>query len=117
MDRYFSVDDDFWYEIEDRLATLDSESLIEDASVFLTGYGSDDWSDAANHDYQYEINEVGQAISKRLRDGLAEWIRQLPLPSAAAIAGVRLPIYASAIFLNFNYTPSLQQLDMFMAGA
>ncbi|MDX0509604.1 hypothetical protein GOE04_16380 [Sinorhizobium medicae] len=110
VERYFSVDDDFWYEFEDRLAMFDSETLIDDASVFLTGYGSEDWRDSANHAYQYEINEVVEAISKRLRARFADWIRQLPLPTPTSIADIRLPIDASAIFLNFNYTPSLQRL-------
>ncbi|MET4689513.1 bacteriophage abortive infection AbiH family protein [Sinorhizobium fredii] len=110
VDRYFSVDDDFWYEFEDRLATLNSDSLIDDASVFLTGYGADDWSDSAHGDYQYEINEVVEAISTRLRARFADWIRQLRLPSPTDIANIRLPIDPSAIFLNFNYTSSLQQL-------
>ncbi|TAX46510.1 hypothetical protein ELI01_30455 (plasmid) [Rhizobium leguminosarum] len=108
--KYFTVDAEFWAEFEDRLASFDIDSLIEDASNFLVGYGAEDWSDAYHHDYQYEIEQAVEAISTTLRLRFAEWIRQLPIPSASDIAGQRVPVDPSAVFLNFNYTPSLQRL-------
>ncbi|RTE88967.1 bacteriophage abortive infection AbiH family protein [Bradyrhizobium sp. LVM 105] len=110
VDKYFAMDAQFWAEFEDRLASFDSDSLIEDASNFLVGYGADDWSDAYHHDYQYEIQQAVEAISTTLRLRFAEWIRQLPVPFAFEFSGQRVPVDPSAIFLNFNYTPSLQRL-------
>ena len=96
--------------VQERLASFDSDTLIDDASNFLVGYGADDWSDAYHHDYQFEIESVVRAISKTMRARFGEWIRQLPLPDANNIGNHLLPIDTSAAFLNFNYTPSLQQL-------
>ena len=107
VERYFALDDAFWYEFEDRLASLDTETVIEDAETFLVGYGADDWSDAYHHDYQYEIEQVVAAISETLRERFAEWIRQLLIP-AHPQPDKRLRIDPSARFLNFNYTSSLQ---------
>lgn len=110
VQRYFDVSAEFWAEMEERLASLDIDTLIDDASSSLVSYGAEDWSDAYHHDYQYEIDQVVAAVSSTLRLRFAEWIWQLPLPSHSQISGLRLPIDLSAIFLNFNYTPSLQQL-------
>ncbi|RJF78920.1 bacteriophage abortive infection AbiH family protein [Rhodopseudomonas palustris] len=110
VERYFSVDAQFWADFEDQLASFDGDALIEDASAFLVGYGVDDWSDAYHHDYQYEIQQAVESISTILRLRFAEWIRHLPIPSAAEFSGRRVPVDASAIFLNFNYTPSLQRV-------
>ncbi|MFC6447708.1 bacteriophage abortive infection AbiH family protein [Shinella zoogloeoides] len=110
VEKYFSMDAQFWAEFEDRLASFDSDSLIEDAANFLVGYGADDWSDAYHHDYQYEIQQAVEAISTTLRLRFAEWIRQLPVPWAAEFSGQRVRVDRSGTFLNFNYTPSLQRL-------
>ncbi len=110
MERYFDVDTDFWAEFEGRLASFDSDTLIEDTSCFLVSYSAEDWSDSFHHDYQYEIDETIKAISTTLRARFAEWIRQLRIPDRSEIASLRVPLDPSATFLNFNYTPSLQQL-------
>jgi len=110
VEKYFSMDAEFWAEFEGRLASFYSASLIEDASNFLVGYGADDWSDAYHHDYQYEIQQAVEAISTTLRLRFAEWIRQLSVPWAAEFSGQRVTVDRSGVFLNFNYTPSLQRL-------
>ncbi|MGB4056828.1 MAG: AbiH family protein [Alphaproteobacteria bacterium] len=78
--------------------------------MFLVGYGADDWSDSYHHDYQYEINQAVEAISKKMRGCFADWVRQLNIPDADTIKEKCLKIDKTAIFLNFNYTPSLQKL-------
>jgi Bacteriophage abortive infection AbiH len=108
--RYFYVNSDFWSEFEERLASFDSDKLVEDAAQFLVPYSADDWSDAYHHDYQYEIGRVVSALTETMRARFAEWVRQLPIPNPAAIGAVRLSIDATATFLNFNYTSSLQRL-------
>jgi UDP-2,3-diacylglucosamine pyrophosphatase LpxH len=110
VDRYFDTSDDFWSNFEERLADFDAETLIEDASAFLVGYGADDWSDSYHHDYQYEIDRAVKAVSKTMRSRFATWIRQLVIPKPADIAELRVAVDPTAMFLNFNYTPSLQRL-------
>ncbi len=110
IERYFNPDDDFWWEFENRLADLDADSLIDDASTFLVGYGAEDWSDSYHHDYQYEINRVVSAVSSTTRQHFANWIRQLRIPTPTTYSKMLLPIDKQAGFLNFNYTPTLQRL-------
>jgi hypothetical protein len=110
VERYFDTSDDFWSNFEERLAYFDAETLIEDASEFLVGYGADDWSDSYHHDYQYQIDRAVQAISRTMRTHFAAWIRQLVIPAPADVAELHVAIDPAATFLNFNYTSSLQCL-------
>lgn len=110
VERYFDVSADFWAEFEERLASFDTDTLVDDASQFLVGYGAEDWSDAYHHDYQYELDQVVEAISKTMRSRFGDWIRQLQIPDPSDITALRLRVDTSAAFLNFNYTPSLQRL-------
>ena len=110
VDRYFYVDDEFWSEFEERLASFDIDTLIQDASDVLKSYLTEKWSDAYHHDYQFEIKRAVKAISVTLRSRFAEWVRQLPIPVPSEIVDVQVTMDPSAVFLNFNYTPSLQRL-------
>jgi Bacteriophage abortive infection AbiH len=86
-------------------------------AIFLVSYGAEDWSDANHHDYQFEIQQIVEAVSSKLKAAFVEWIRQLPIPLPAAIADRRLRIDPSATFLNFNYTKSLEQLYGIASGS
>jgi hypothetical protein len=110
IERYFPVDDDFWTDFESGLAHFDAYTVMDDASDFIVPYGADDWKDANHHDYQFEIQQIVEAVSTRMKAAFVEWIRQLPIPSPAAVADRRLQIDPSATFLNFNYTTSLVRL-------
>lgn len=108
---YLHADDnDFWSTFEENLAHLDSDSLLETASQFLVGYGAEDWSDAYHHDYQYEIEQVVSSLSSELLNRFTEWVRQLPIPTPAEYTGRLLKIDKDALFLTFNYTPTLTNL-------
>jgi Bacteriophage abortive infection AbiH len=108
--KYFAVDEDFWSDFETRLALFDAGSLIEDASDFLVSYGADNWSDSYHHDYQYEIDIVVKALSITMKARFADWIVQLAIPVRNKIEGKMVHLDPAAIFLNFNYTPTLEKL-------
>jgi hypothetical protein len=110
MERYFPVDDDCWTDFENGLAHFDAYSVMDDAGDFLVSYGTENWKDANHHDYQFEIQQIVEAVSTRMKAAFVEWIRQLPIPLPSAVADRRLRIDPSATFLNFNYTTSLEQL-------
>ncbi|MBD3772304.1 MAG: bacteriophage abortive infection AbiH family protein [Rhodobacteraceae bacterium] len=106
---YLFVDENFWNCFEERLATFDSDLVIDHAEQFLMPYSAEDWSDAYHHDFEYEIGEVVRGLSNTMRSRFAEWIRMLPIPVPGAAPTVRC-IDLAATFLTFNYTPTLQQL-------
>ena len=96
VERYFTVDGDFWNEFEAHLADLDVYALIEYAGNFLVPYGAEDWSDSGHHDYQYEIDRVVEAISTTMNKHFAAWIRELPIPTNANYRGKLLPLDPTA---------------------
>lgn len=110
LSRYFTVDDDFWWQFESQLAHLDTDSLLDDAGQYLGSYGAEDWSDAGHHDYQYELDRVVEALSKTLRHRFGQWVRQLEIPQSASLAGRMLPVRRDARYLTFNYTDTLQRV-------
>lgn len=110
MRRYFTVDDDFWWEFESQLAHLDTDALLDDATKFLASYGADDWSDSGHHDYEYELDKVVEAISTTLQELFTQWVRQIAIPSSEKLRGKLLPLRRDARFLTFNYTDTLQRV-------
>src|SRR5580658_1685773 len=110
LGEYFNTDVEFWSHFEARLADLDAAALAENASSFLTPYGADDWKDSAHHDYQFELDRLVEGLSQGLKAQFATWIRQLEVPDPVTIPSRLLRLDASATFLNFNYTCSLQAL-------
>lgn len=64
----------------------------------------------SNYDYQFELDRVVEALSQGLKSQFTTWIRQLEVPDPATIPSRLLRLDASATFLNFNYTRSLQSL-------
>lgn len=110
LELYFSVDDDFWWQFEAQLAHLDTDSLLDAATAYLTSYGAEDWSEAGHHDYEYELDRVVVAISSKLRLRFSEWVRQLVIPPPTLLIGKLLPLRRDARYLTFNYTETLQRV-------
>lgn len=105
----FAIRED-WKDLESALATIEVESIVNDLEHFMTSYGADNWSDSGHHDFQYEVSRVVECLSIQLRRRLGQWICQVPIPTPET-APVRLrTIDRTALFLTFNYTPTLQRL-------
>jgi hypothetical protein len=109
VESYFSVDDDFWWQFEKQLANFDTDAVIDYASQYLMPYGAEDWSGSGHGDYEYELDRIVEAVSTTLQRHFSEWVRQLPIPTAGSFKGKLLPLDASACYLSFNYTPTLQR--------
>lgn len=103
-------DDDFWGNFEENLAHLDKDQLIEDASQFLVSYSAEEWRDAYHHDYQYEIEQVVQRLSKKLHKRFKDWVNLLPIPSPDTYKNKLIKLDQNALYLNFNYTTTLENL-------
>ena len=96
---------DLWSSFEEALSRLDDEQLQNDHSCYLLDYGDELWRDSANHDYQRRLREE-LSFSSDIPYYCGQWIRGIdtsvaPLP----IANV---INANCVFLNFNYTDTLE---------
>jgi hypothetical protein len=107
-EEYVVPDKDLWSVLEERLAEVDVDQIEDYAENFLASYGADDWSDSGHHDYEYEIEQICDAIAMTLRKHFADWVRTVAIPTQIAVP-VRC-IDPNAVFLNFNYTPTLQRI-------
>lgn len=104
------VGETLWSRLEENLAWLDTDQITDQASIFLNSPGSDDWSDADNHAYQYEVEQIATALSSRLKASFYAWLRTLPIPSGDSWSGAHLRLPPTARYLSFNYTPTLTHL-------
>jgi hypothetical protein len=92
------------------LAEIDVNGVIDDLGHFATAYGAEEWSDSGHHDFQYEVGKVVERLSIELRHRFGQWISQVPIPKPATAKRRLKTIDPTAEFLNFNYTPTLQEL-------
>ena len=99
-----------WSDLEEALAGIDVDNVVDNASQFLVSYGADDWSDAYHHDYQYEVNRIIEGLSISLKERFGEWVKQLEIPTVRALTVHPLRLPVTSRYLNFNYTPSLTEI-------
>ena len=109
FENYFSFEGN-WSSLEETLAHLDVDLIIDEASDFLVSYAAEDWSDAYHHDYQYEVARIVNLLSKTLKEEFTNWILELDIPDTNSCDVALLPLDATARYLNFNYTNTLQKL-------
>jgi hypothetical protein len=109
FEKYFSFEGN-WAWLEETLACLDISSIVDDASEFLVGYGFDEWRDSDNHAYQEEVNDTVRELSEGLKTAFTAWVLQLSIPHLGEYTGKRLRVHSDAVFLTFNYTPTLETL-------
>ncbi|MGN7986043.1 bacteriophage abortive infection AbiH family protein [Pedobacter sp. 22226] len=106
LEKYFDPEQ-LWSDFESALADLDTDHILEEGRNYYVDYGAEDWSDAYHHDYQYEIGERIKLVTTELKKNFTEWILSLDIPGQMEDM---LKINREAIFLNFNYTPTLSRL-------
>jgi len=109
VETYLSPYED-WSDLEESLAKLDVDYLTDKASSFLVSYGDDNWSDSYHHDYQYEIEQIVESLSTKLKENFTNWIKQLTIPSQSEVTEKQLDLDSNAKYLNFNYTNSLGKI-------
>lgn len=109
VENYLPADED-WSDLESALAGIEVGRIVEDLEHFAASYGADNWSDSGHHDFQVEVGRIVDYLSTDLRRRFGEWIRQLPIPTLRTAPVYLQTIDPAALFLTFNYTPTLQQL-------
>lgn len=98
---------DNWNGLELALAALDANMLIDNLGHFMASYSGEDWSDSGHHDFQYEVQNVVDRLSKKLRAHFADWVRALPIPTRDTAPQRLSKLDRHALFLSFNYTSTL----------
>lgn len=102
-----------WSNLEYNLKDFSIDSFIEDtkenASTYLIDYGSGDWRDCYNHDYEYEIDNSLEFYKEKLTKMLKCWIGSV-YEKWSYTEKYKLDFDNEAIFINFNYTLVLEDL-------
>lgn len=98
---------DFWNDFEASLGNFDDDLLREYANNYLEDYGSEKWSDAFHHDYQYEIDRIIDRITQGIRNDFCNWLAQI---SFDGLKKKGIPIERDAFYLTFNYTSTLETI-------
>jgi hypothetical protein len=99
IDNYLPAGDD-WSHLEQALAEIDVDHIVENLEQFMPSYGADDWSDSGHHDFQYEVGRLVERLSTELRQQFARWIRQVPIPTPATTPRRLQAIDPTAFFLT-----------------
>lgn len=107
LEKYFG-EDSLWSDFEGTLADLDTEEIIDECMNYLESYSAENWRDSGHHDYQYEVQKRVDIITETLKQRFSEWISQLRLPENAA--DDLLSVNKDSVFINFNYTNTLEKL-------
>ena len=98
---------DLWSSFEEALSFLDYEQIQEDNSCYFLDYGDDNWRDSANHDFQYMISE-DLSFATNISHYFSEWILRINTSVSPVVSSNILN--KSCIFLNFNYTDTLEKV-------
>lgn len=104
LDNYFDSDE-LWSDFEETLAYIDADTITDDAENYLVSYGSDEWSDADNHNYQYVIQTAINIVTVQLKEHFTNWILQLQIPNIK-----KLNLDKKSMYLTFNYTNTLEKI-------
>lgn len=107
VDTYLGCIENFWCKFEKNLALLDENQILDHASNYLVSYGADDWSDANNHDYQYEINRIIKPLTSGLKQNFIDWVLQIEIQHRK---NQMLDLDKESLFFSFNYTSTLEKL-------
>jgi hypothetical protein len=99
--------DPLWAQFESALADLDFETVLDDNTDYLANPGSEDFRDRDWHAYQFEMEGIVNKLTKDLYKAFKEFILQVNFPDA--MDGKLLLLEHDSIFLNFNYTETLEK--------
>ena len=99
--------DSQWADFENALANLDFEYILDENTDFLPDIASDDFRDRDLHTYQQVMEQIVDDLTEKLYKVFKEFILNVKLP--ADISDKKLNVKTDAIFLNFNYTNTLEK--------
>ncbi|MEN2400619.1 bacteriophage abortive infection AbiH family protein [Flavobacterium sp. MC2016-06] len=99
--------DPLWSDFENALANLNFEYILEENSDYLPDIASDEFRDRDLHAFQQVMEILVDDLTSKMYDAFKEFISNVIFP--ANINGRKLKIEPNALFLNFNYTDTLEK--------
>jgi hypothetical protein len=105
LEKYFNPEQ-LWWNFEQELGELDTQTIKDEAGSVLESYSHENWRDSMHHDYQYEIEQKIKILTVTLKEQFIAWILSITIPSTPEN---KLALRANSVFLNFNYTNTLER--------
>lgn len=102
-----SYHDPLWADFETALADLDFETVLDDNTDYLANPGSPAHRDKDWHNYQFEMESIVDKLTKERAKAFKEFILAVSFPDEVDDKLIKLE--SNALFLNFNYTDTLQK--------
>jgi Bacteriophage abortive infection AbiH len=109
VEEFISVEEN-WSNLEQALANIEVDNILDYVTQFLESYGAEDWSDAYHHDYQYEVSKIVEGVSQGLKSRFIVWIAQLHITNRNEVKTQLLDLDKSAKYLTFNHTSTLSTI-------
>ena len=90
--KYTGEHDIGWFDFENSLHKLIQSPVFENyvqecSDAYLMGYGDENWSDSAHHDFQYQVQDYIVSLQE-LQDHFKEWIREEIYPTIGMIRSI-----------------------------
>lgn len=109
--KYIGEHDIGWFDFENSLHKLIQSPVFENyvqecSDAYLMGYGDENWSDSAHHDFQYQVQDYIVSLQE-LQDHFKEWIREEVYPTIESISS-KYEFSNDSLFFTFNYTDVLE---------
>lgn len=99
--------DPLWADFENALAGLDFEYILDENSDYLPNIASDDFRDRDLHSFQQVMEDIVDNLTAKMYEVFKEFILNVKFPND--VNGIQLKIASDALFLNFNYTDTLER--------
>lgn len=105
-----TTDDEYgqWSRFEEALADLDYQGVLEDNSDLIANPASDDFRDRDWHSYQIEMELIIKQLTTELKANFNKFILNVAYDKDLSAVKL-LDISKDSIFLNFNYTETLEK--------
>ncbi|MFY1611802.1 bacteriophage abortive infection AbiH family protein [Macellibacteroides fermentans] len=109
LDRDNILDDSYyqWSEFENKLASLEFQEILDDNTDYLANPESPDFRDRDWHAYQFQMEKIVDDLTENLFKAFKEFILKVEFPET--IKDKKLYLNKSSIYLNFNYTNTLER--------
>jgi len=104
-------DDEYnaWSKFEEALANLDYEQVLEDKSDSAANLYDPDFRDRDWNTYQIEMEMIVDKLTNDLKSIFKEFILKINYPNYENIQDKIINIEKNSLFLNFNYTITLEK--------
>jgi len=102
-----SLRDPLWADFENALAGLDFRSVLDDNSNYAANPSGPDFRDRDWHSFTIKMEGIVDQLTKETGEAFKEFILDVEFPSLKP--NIELGLEPNSIFLNFNYTDTLER--------